>query len=182
MDLSAAAASFLQARSCFDAAWFRHWLAMPSQETDYGFDLLPAWQRQVRLHVMERRLGQHGIRPAAAAFFQEADAFLFARWYSQLVYEIRCGLANLFVGQHRLLCNVSDSIPLAGQTITLRALASNRRQRTGFISLHEIRTAIANSCGKNWATFICDGENRVAEALFHQAKSHFLEKISKKTA
>ncbi len=173
----------LLAKARFDHAFTKWWATVPPCTDDTGWKLLERFRKEIDTYCFTYKRSE-GVAQAASEMFRLVlvdqatwtltDIYGFAVWYDKLKDKISNAIGHLFEYYGDSFSDLCDSLPLAGQEVVSRCLASHPKskspRRDGFLEEQEIAAAIEVV---KWRTFICEGENYVEMALADQSRKWF---------
>jgi hypothetical protein len=190
-DLIGKAKAMLLLKSEFNRAWIRFWFnhVSPCDEATF-YRLLPIYRGFVDQFVFRYKRADVGVKHASWELFRQIspdegswtwdDAAGFVKFYEQLDNRLGRALAHLFDFHGDSYSDLCDSLPLAGEAIVRRCLASDPKsrqpRREGFLEERELRDAV-KELGPQWSKFILEGENYVLMALLAACKKDWLYEL-----
>jgi hypothetical protein len=189
MDIKGSAREYLLAAAKFDRNWLSFWRDVEPLPDDRFLELLPLLRVEVEKFRF-RHKRTDGVRDAAREFCRKAvtkenedryspeDGLRFAKAYERMKGRLARALDRVVEGlgddSYSDLC---DSLPLAGESIIQRALAthpkSGRPRREGFLDHQEVEDAV-RELGQGWHGFIWNGENYICDALKRATRHYWL--------
>jgi hypothetical protein len=186
-----AAKAHLLAKSAFNRAYIRFWHTVELCDDPTGYRLLYQLREHINQYVFKYKRADVGVKNAANEFFRlvavdgadysMSEALGFVKWYSKTTRLIGRAIGNLFEFHGDSFGDLCDSLPLAGDAIIKRCLATNptsgRPRREGFLEEQEIAEAVGTALDEQWRKFICAGENYVCSALEEQARKWWLYRL-----
>lgn len=178
-DLICKAKTMLLAKSRFNGAWLSYWVnhVKPCDEPTFN-RLLPVYRGFVDKFVFGYKRGDVGVAQAARELFRQVctgeaswtweEAAGFVKSYEQLKGRVGAAIAHLFEFHGDGFGDLHDSLPLAGDAVVQRCLATHPRsarpRREGFLDEAELTEAV-KALGPQWGKLILNGENYVASSL-----------------
>jgi hypothetical protein len=187
-DLISAAKALLLAKARFNRQWLCYWLKhlQPCDEATFS-RLLAAYRGFVEQFVFRYQRRDVGVEQASGELFRQAstgeaswtweEAAGFVKFYEGLYNQLGTALPHLFEFHGDGFSDLCDSLPLAGEEVVRRSLASHPRshrpRREGFLDEAELNDAV-NALGPQWSSFILRGENYVRSALRAACKQYWL--------
>lgn len=179
--------ALLLAKSAFNIEYIRFWNQVPECDDETGFRLLELFRKEVDQYVFKYKRGATvGLENAANEMFRlvavgSADYTTdelrgFCKWYDKTSNRIGRAIGDLFDYHGDGFGDLCDSLPLAGEAIVKRCLATGKKpKRDGFLEESEVHEAI-KELGEGWAELI-GGENYVDSVLAREAKKWFLHDL-----
>jgi hypothetical protein len=190
-DLIGKAKVLLLLKSQFNKAWIGFWFnhIQPCDEATF-YRLLPVYRGFVDQFVFGYKRIDVGVQNASWELFRQVstgegswtwdEAAGFVKFYEQLDNQIGRALAHLFDYHGDSYSDLCDSLPLAGEDVVRRCLASHpkshRPRREGFLEEAELREAV-KALGPQWSKLILEGENYVVSALRAACKKDWLYEV-----
>ncbi|MCI0461581.1 MAG: hypothetical protein L0Z62_31920, partial [Gemmataceae bacterium] len=140
--------------------------------------------------VFSYKRGDVGVEHASRELFRQVctreaswtwdEAAGFIKSYENLRKQLGAALGHLFDFHGDRFSDLCDSLPLAGEELVRRCLASHpqsdRPRREGFLDEFELHEAV-EALGPQWSKFILEGETYIASTLRVACKRYWLHEL-----
>jgi hypothetical protein len=183
--------ALLLAEARFNRAWRSFWVnhVQPSDEPTFH-RLLAVYRGLLLKFVFDSNRSHSVVTNASQELFRQVctgevswtweKAAGFVKFYAKLSRQIGEAIAHLFDFHGDAFSDLCDNLPLAGQAVVGRCLASHPRSkqplREGFLEETELTEAV-KALGPRWERLILGGENYVTSNLESACKKYWLHEL-----